>query len=225
MKITCNACHSRFKIPDDSVPPGKKASMLCPKCKKKITVYGEGGSKQAFDEKKEILTFDDFAPTSEGMDTYESEDRPFDFVEEEGKTALLCEKDRSFLNTIQEPLRLLEYHTSMANDARDALKKMRYHTFDLIVVNETFDTQNPDANGVLIYLERLNMMIRRNIFVIMISNRFRTMDNMMAFRNSVNLIINSKNIAEFGTILSRGVTDNEFFYRLFKENLREAGQV
>jgi predicted Zn finger-like uncharacterized protein len=225
MKITCNACHSGFKIPDDSVPPGKKASMLCPKCKEKITVYGEAGSQQTLDEDQEILTFDDFASTNEGVEAYDSGDRPFDFIEEEGKTSLLCEKNASFLKTMQEPLRLMEYHTSLAHDARDALKKMRYHTFDLIVVNETFDTQNPDANGVLIYLERLNMMIRRNIYVIMISNRFRTMDNMMAFRNSVNLIVNAKNISEFGTILSRGITDNEYFYRLYKENLREAGHA
>ena len=102
---------------------------------------------------------------------------------------------------------------------------MRYHVYDLVVVDESFDTKNPDSNGVLIYLERLGMSVRRNIFVAMISSRYRTMDNMMAFHASVNLIINIKNIEDVGKILSRGITDTELFYRIYKENLKETGRV
>ena len=91
-----------------------------------------------------------------------------------------------------------------------ALKTMRYHSYDLIVVNEFFDTKNPDANGVLIYLERLNMSVRRNIYVALISSRFRTMDNMTAFQKSVNMIVNIDNIADFDKILRRGMADSHF---------------
>ena len=59
----------------------------------------------------------------------------------------------------------------------------------------------------------------------MISDRYRTMDNMMALNKSVNLIINSKNIEDIGKILSRGITDNEYFYRVFKESLKETGKI
>jgi hypothetical protein len=97
--------------------------------------------------------------------------------------------------------------------------------YDLIVVNESFDTKNPDSNGVLIYLERLTMGVRRKIFVAMVSSRYRTMDNMMAFHASVNLIINIKNIEDVGKILSRGITDTELFYRVYKETLKESGKT
>jgi hypothetical protein len=93
------------------------------------------------------------------------------------------------------------------------------------VVNESFDTKNPEANGVVIYLERLSMATRRNMFIALVSDRFRTMDNMMALNKSVNLIINVKNIEDIGKILSRGITDNEYFYRVFKETLKELGLV
>jgi hypothetical protein len=102
---------------------------------------------------------------------------------------------------------------------------MRYHVYDLIVINESYDTKNPESNGVLIYLERLSMAVRRKIFVAMISSRYRTMDNMMAFHASVNLIINIKNIADIGKILSRSITDTEMFYRVFTESLKEADRV
>ena len=95
----------------------------------------------------------------------------------------------------------------------------------MIIVNEDFDTMNPDTNGVLVFLERLNMAVRRNIFVTMISNRFHTMDNMMTFNKSVNLIINTENINDLDKILQRGITDNEFFYRVYRESLKETGKI
>jgi CheY-like chemotaxis protein len=157
---------------------------------------------------------------SEDLDFSE---KPFDFIEEEGLTALLCEQNPVARQTIENALNLMDYQITVAESARDALKRMRYHVYDLIVVNESFDTNNPDANGVLIFLERLGMSVRRNIFVAMISDRYRTMDNMMAFHDSVNLIVNLKNIEDVGKILSRGITDTELFYNIYKETLKEIG--
>jgi hypothetical protein len=69
------------------------------------------------------------------------------------------------------------------------------------------------------------MSARRDIYVTMISRQYRTMDQMMAFRHSVNLIVNSKNIDDIGKIIQRGLTDHEFFYRVFKDNLKEVGRA
>ena len=102
---------------------------------------------------------------------------------------------------------------------------MRYHNYDLFVVNERFDTENPESNGILLYLERLGMSVRRNMFVTLVSDRFRTMDNMMALNKSVNLIINIKNIEDIAKILTRGITDNEYFYRIYKGTLKEVGKT
>jgi DNA-binding response OmpR family regulator len=126
---------------------------------------------------------------------------------------------------IFEALELMEYQITEAESTRDALKRMRYHNYDLFVVNENFDTDNPESNGILLYLERLSMGVRRNMFIALVSNRFRTMDNMMALNKSANLIINIKNIEDIGKILSRGITDNEYFYRIFKAALKEAGRA
>jgi hypothetical protein len=68
------------------------------------------------------------------------------------------------------------------------------------------------------------MSIRRNIFLTLITDRFRTMDNMEAFNKSVNLIVNVKNIDEIEKILRRGVADNKEFYRVFKESLVKTGR-
>lgn len=215
MDIICSNCSSKFRIAEEKIPAGRVTNIPCPKCKFRITVnpvrkYAGG------------MSGSDQTGESSG---YDASDKPFDFIEEEGVTALLCEQNPLARGTIHNALNLMDYQITIAESARDALKRMRYHVYDLIVVNESFDTRNPESNGVLIYLERLAMSVRRNIFVALISSRYRTMDNMMAFNASVNLIVNIKNIEDIGKILSRSITDTELFYRVFKETLKEAGRI
>jgi predicted Zn finger-like uncharacterized protein len=215
MNIICQNCQSKFKIPDEKIPTGKRTTVSCPKCKGKISLgdrMGAGARKVGFSGVN-------------SNSTYNASDKPFDFIEEEGLTALVCESNPLIQNTITGALELMEYQITKADSTRDALKRMRYHNYDLFVVNENFDTDNPESNGILLYLERLNMTVRRNMFIALVSERFRTMDNMMALNKSVNLIINIKNIEDIGKILSRGLTDNEFFYRVLKGTLKEVGRV
>ena len=156
-------------------------------------------------------------------DDYDQPDRSFEFIEDEGKTALICEEDTAIKEIIKPVLDFMEYHIVETNNAREAIKMMRYNTFNLIIINEEFDTRDPDANGVMIYLSRMQMMERRKMFVTMLSRRFYTMDHMMELNKSVNLIINLKNLDDIEKILKRGISDNDMFYRLYMENLKSMG--
>ena len=211
MQVTCEQCQSKFNLPDEKISSGKIPSLRCPKCKSAIPIPPA--------QKSEPVTFQD------DIDDYSPDEKPFDFIEEEEKTALLCEPDVLIREQVVSVLDMLEYHVTVCDSAREALKKMRYHLYDLIVLNEGFDTTNPDANGILIYLERLNMAVRRNIYVLMLSSRFRTMDHMMAFNRSVNLILNLQNIGDFEKILKRGLAMHDLSYRVFRETLKKLGRV
>ena len=215
MDVFCSECSSKFRIPDEKIPAGRVSTIPCPKCKTRISL----------DPAKKPVR--GAVATTESKDTtnYDASDKPFDFIEEEGLTALLCEQNPIARKAIETALNLMDYQITTAESARDALKRMRYHVYDLIVVDENFDTKNPDANGVLIYLERLQMAVRRNIFVAMVSSRYRTMDNMMALNASVNLTINIKNIEDISKILARGITDTELFYSIYKETLKDTGRI
>ena len=215
MEIICNNCQSKFKVPDEKIPANRRATVACPKCKGKISLGPQKGSPGGSAG---------LAGTNSG-NGYDAAEKPFDFIEEEGLTALVCEANPLVRKTITNALDVLDYQITEAESTRDALKRMRYHNYDLFVINENFDTDNPEANGILLYLERLGMLVRRNMFIALVSDRFRTMDNMMALNKSVNLIINSKNIDDIGKILSRGITDNEYFYRIYKGTLKEVGKV
>ncbi|MDX9787167.1 MAG: zinc-ribbon domain-containing protein [Desulfobacterales bacterium] len=211
MNVVCDNCQSKFTIPDDKIPSGKTVTLKCTKCESRITVTGPP------------------APSSDATavmdsDISNTEESPFGYMEEGVETALICESDPSIKSQIKAALAEMGYRMTEAADARSALRNMRYHEYDVVVVNELFGTNDPGANGVLIYLERQLMSVRRNIFVTLLSRRFQTMDQMMAFNNSVDLILNIDNIGEFGKILTRALKEKKAFYRVFRETMKKIGR-
>ena len=158
------------------------------------------------------------------FESYDAADRPFDFITEGTLTALVCEPDPAVREKISGDLQELDYQITTPASAKDAIKAMRFHVFDLIVLNESFDTATPGANELLQYLENLNMSTRRRTFVALISEKYRTMDNMAAFSRSVNMVINIKSIGDAGKIIKLGVADNRAFYHVFQETLQKLGK-
>jgi CheY-like chemotaxis protein len=156
---------------------------------------------------------------------YDAADRPFDFVEEGGATVLVCESDPAIREKISGSLMELGYRITAPTMTKDALKAMRFHVFDVVIIDELFDAADPQANSVLLYLEEMPMTTRRRFFVALLSARFRTMDNMAAFNRSVNIVINIKNIDEMGKIIKQGVADNKAFYHVFLETLQKMGKA
>ena len=156
---------------------------------------------------------------------YNAADRPFDFIGEGGETVLVCEPDQALREKIGEGFKALGYQITAPNSAKDALKAMRFHVFDVVVLNERFDTADPAANDVLQYLDNLNMTIRRRIFVALVSEQYRTMDNMAAFNRSVNITVNLKNMDDVVKIVKQGVADNRAFFRIYQETLAKMGKT
>ena len=222
MEFICHQCGHVLQIPDEKVsriPPGKVATVPCPKCGIKVTIQSSPDT----EKKGKASAVEPVGGADAGA--YDATEKPFDFIEEEGLTALICESDSGVAEKIEAALASMEYHVTAAESVRDVLKKMRYHNYDLIVVNDEFDTRDPDANSVLTYLERLSPSVRRTVYVVLVSRRCRTMDNMTAYHKSVNLVINPENLDDLGKILNRGITEKEFFYRVFNDTLKKLGRV
>lgn len=230
MNISCKNCQSKFKIPDEKIPKGQTFSLTCPQCSSKVIVDARVSSQSESNSTDHSIDQPNIEKKKTLIDevdanTYDASDKPFDFVEEGVETALLCESDPAKKAKIKAALHNMNYHITTPELPKDALKQMRFHIFDIVVLNERFGDQDPEMNSVLKYMDRLSMSIRRNIFVTLITDRFRTMDNMAAFNKSVNLIVNPKNIDEIEKILRRGLADYEAFYRVYKRALIKTGRV
>jgi len=151
--------------------------------------------------------------------------RPFDYRDMDASTAMVCEKDLSVRQKIRDNLKTLNFNVIEPATSKEALKYTTFQTFNVIVVNENFVTDKDGINMVLKYLDGLEMSVRRQIFVVLISSTFATMDYMNALNKSVNLIINKDEISELGLILKKEMEENEYFYHVFNDFQRKLGKV
>jgi predicted Zn finger-like uncharacterized protein len=204
MEITCPSCKSKYRIPDEKIADSANSSFSCPKCKKKVRI----DTKEAASGRKD---------SKEEAEDYDASEKSFDFVNTGEKTALICISDIALKKTAIETLHVMGYHITDSENGRDALRSMWYHVYHLVILDEFFDTDNPDQNRVLAYLEGLNMTVRRKMVVALISRTYRTMDQMTAFQKSVNVIFNIKHMKELERQLTVTINEHRSFYRVFNE--------
>jgi hypothetical protein len=228
MDVICNQCLGKFKISDEKIPAEQVVFIPCPRCKNRLTLDTRAQSPPTQNNPIKAVhparSGDKYLIDTVSSSVYDASEKPFDFLGPGVKTALACESDSAILSKLRFALKQMGYHTVEPPNTTDALKKMRFHSFDLIVMNELFDSSSPDDNPILTYLNDMMMSVRRNMFVALITTRFRTMDNMAAFNKSVNVVIHMKNLDEIAKILKRAIDDNQVFYRVFQESLVKSGK-
>ena len=104
--------------------------------------------------------------------------RPFDYRDMDNNAAMICEHDSAIKQKVRENLKTLNFNVIEPTTFKEALKYTTFQTFNVIVINENFDIGKDGVNKVLKYLEGLPMSVRRQIFVVLISLTFATMDYM-----------------------------------------------
>jgi len=128
-----------------------------------------------------------------------------------------------FLKTGQT-VEALGYRYVSAENSQAAINKMRLHHFHLVLLFDRFDGVELAQSPVLEYLNNLSLSVRRTIFLALIGDGFKTMDHMMAFAMSANVVIAGKDLERLRAILQHGISDNEIFYKVFMETLAEVGK-
>jgi CheY-like chemotaxis protein len=146
--------------------------------------------------------------------------RPFGYMMPDSETAMICEQDPVIRDKVAGELKKMGFLTVQPASDEEALKQMRFHVFDIIFIDEDFGAGMSEANIILCFLGNLNMTIRRQSFVVLVSAKLSTMDNLEAYHKSVNLIINKREIGEVEKVLRQAMAEHEDFYRVFKEKIR-----
>lgn len=229
MDIICEHCQAKLTIADQKIPKGKRVSFLCPKCREKIYISSDTRDVGTNSFKNGSIDIDSDIDSGPGniMGTadYDASDKPFDFLDEDDRTMLLCMKDNESKRIVEKAFSSMDYKLLSVNNVKTALTRMKYHIFDTVVIDEEFDKDNKGTVVLLNYMNCLNIAIRRRIFAVFVSNRYRTMDNMAAFHASVNLIINRRDIDNMGKIFLYNIKEYEKFYSVFKDSLKNADKI
>ncbi len=152
-------------------------------------------------------------------------------IEEYGegfKTALICanayDDDAETQNLINSALKELKYKVEIAASSADTFEKLRFNQYDVVVLIENFGGNSPENNEVLKFFQHMPMNTRRHIFLALIGQNLKTLDNMTAFSKSVNAVINKHDLSNLVNILRKSIDDNDQFYKVYKEILRKLGK-
>jgi DNA-binding NtrC family response regulator len=138
--------------------------------------------------------------------------------------ALVCVDVPDRQAAVKTALHELGYAADVATSAVDATERLRKNAYEIVVLDEEFQGSTEHDNAVLNAVHAMLMSVRRYVFVTLIGRRFGTLDNMMAFAKSVNLVVHVSDLSQLTAILSRAVEDNDRFYGVFRDVLREAGK-
>ena len=140
------------------------------------------------------------------------------------RLVLVCENAPERQIVIKAALEQLGYTMLPASTGEEAGERLRRHAFDIVIVDERFESSGVLDNAVLKMLNTMPIGARRQVFVALLSREFKTFDNMMAFARSVNVIVNLNDLPHLPAILRKGLEDNNDFYRIFREMLAEVGK-
>ena len=233
MEIFCDSCNIKLKIRNESLPTGQPLNVKCPKCKSNICVDQDSNrdqqyspSKASNDEQPFSLDHTENLPPNQSKEipTMEmSMDEFCDFLDDGLQRALICVHNQEDLSLLKSTLKELGYWSNTGKDSQDALEKMRFNHYDLLILSEGFGDSPLSANPVLNYIRTMPIATRRNIFVVLIGPQFRTYDNMTALSESVNLVINEKDTSKISSVLRSSISEYERFYAVFNEVLKSVG--
>jgi len=146
-----------------------------------------------------------------------------DVFEADDLTSLVCVDEAEVQRAVVEQLGDLNYRIHTGLFAEDVSLKLRAHTYDLVVIYESFAGSIAEGNPVLIETTRTPSTQRRNQFVVLIGPNMITNDELQAFQFSVDLVFSVSDLANFKPVLRRAVARHTEFYRRFNECLRMAG--
>jgi len=249
MDLTCTSCGTKLKIPDSKLPPPqvRMVSITCPKCKSRLKIDRDqpGGGlvpykkvevkaqaqpaprkKQDTQKSVQAMPVEDKEETKGPIFEYEYDEdiSPLEFYEEGTKLALVLNGDAKSAKEITSVLEELTYRSVVPSSIREAMGKLLFHHFDLIILSDGFDGLSLEDNPVINYLNSLSMSVRRRIFLALISKKFKTMDLLKAFGLSANMVINTNDLVNLSLVLKKGISDNEKFYKVFMDSIRETGK-
>jgi hypothetical protein len=138
------------------------------------------------------------------------------------KTALVCIDHPQYQKMIVPQLIDLSYKVHLGLFAEDVLLKLSTYSYNVVVIYENFKGSTLENNPILQEMVGRPGTLRREHFVVLLSQRFTTNDAITAFAQSVDQIVNVADIANFKPVVRRGVAQHHDLYLPLQETLKAA---
>lgn len=239
MQVSCTQCQRDINIPDAKVPEGQAFNLTCPGCKSKFRVdqhlkneaadAPSPAEAPASPQEQPIVPPPQKVEVSEidtsGLlvDEDEDEDEELEIYDDDDMVALILDDTnrKVWIEVLEEK----GYKFQFAHSPEHAIHKMKFYRFSIVVLEESFGGVTMGSSPIYKHIIEMPMVDRRNIFVVLVGEKFRSTNNMEAFTYSVNLVINPKDFSKVGMILKKAIIENEAFYKAYTTLGRELGKI
>ncbi|MFN3534509.1 MAG: zinc-ribbon domain-containing protein [Desulfatiglandales bacterium] len=212
MKIQCQGCSTKLEIPDERLPLGKRVILQCPKCGERISVIREDKTAQV-----EVSGETQQRVYLKGVEIPE--------YEEGNRYALVIVDSGELKGQLMKEITDLAYRPHFEDNLQIALEKLKAYKFDLLVLQEPVRGVSLISNPVMEYINQLNMIVRREMYLVAIGDGLKTSDPMLAYTMSVELVLNIKDLNRFSKLVSDGIKNKQSFYRAFLETMKELKKI
>jgi hypothetical protein len=216
VKVQCKGCRIGFNIPEDKVPRGKSLKILCPRCKTPTEINGKAITPELDDR---VPYLSESHQPEIGEDPILDYANAIDAVDEGVKTALLCDTNVKRAEKIAQALQELDFWVVHALRPAFAMGKLHHNNYDLIVLDENFNSDKDSENLVLHHAQVLPMHLRRQFYLCLLCRDKPTLDAKLAFRMGVNLILNFQDLEKAKVLFARAMKEYRNFYGLFTAEL------
>jgi hypothetical protein len=224
MQVTCDACQRSMKIRDEKLPKDHAFSITCPECKTKFKVDQHLKTKEIElvppppKEKEETVGTASMVVNPEEFE----DDEGLLIYDENDQIALVLDHKNKDVWT--KALEEKNFKIQYARSPEYAVQKMKLTHFHFVVLNENFGNVALDESPIYQTMIEIPMVTRRNIFFALVGTNFKSLNNMQAYQKSANVVINEKDLKKLGEILKKSITENEIFYKVYKETLNVMGK-
>jgi hypothetical protein len=218
MQVECPSCAKEITIPDNKIPQGQAFNLNCPGCKTKMRV-DQHLQPTASDPVGSL----DATSMVVDEDYDHEEEEEIEIYDEHDQIALILDRQNDDLWTTA--LTELDYKLQRAKSPEHAVHKLRFNQYHVVAFHEKFGGTTLETSPLYEYIRDMPMDTRRKTFVAMVSDNFKTLDNMEALAYSVNLVVNQKDFDQLETILKKAIGDNDTFYKVYRETMTALGKL
>jgi hypothetical protein len=210
IRITCTSCQKPLSLDETKLPP-REVAFPCPVCKAKLTVDRrkfENSGDAAASTPQPAAHVEHRAP----QHSHEEDDHENDF----GAKALIVGADSP---AIRQAAKLIGYLPVFYGEPAKAREYFNQELPQVVFVNPPQMTPPP--------LESLGSIMsvvpseRRRSFYVLIADNLRTLDGNAAFLYGVNLVVATKDLAQFPQIFRDAHAAHERLYSSMNAVLRE----
>jgi CheY-like chemotaxis protein len=109
-----------------------------------------------------------------------------------------------------------EYYVTAAESPDQVTSLLQSsHQLDILLLDPAFHSEQQGGASIMRYLNMLNPARRRRVFVVVVSQTYKTMDTQAAFSHGVNMIVNSNELEMLPNALAHSISDFNNLYRAF----------